>query len=701
MKKKINFLLWLFGFCLLWPAAAWAKEEEKPRAEIGVSGLGWLRNREMRVGLERLLGSERREHLSANAIEDAAFLLISALTERGYLRPKVKIAMERPDGSRETIDFDATLETPLPRTLIARAVTFHVERGVRYHIENVEFSGLTVIPEETAETFFRSTSALFATKGARVYSPDKLRGAAGNLEDQLRTDGYAEAVVEASAAESNHETGATDVQVKVREGQRTLIEEVRVEPKDGAGEGLPNLAKWKGKPWTVAARQDIGREVRHSAYQQGYADARVQVQAEPPRARAGDQWVPVVVTVALQPKVTVGQIRFEGNERTRESVLRRRVRLKEGDPLNPLELDRSRYRLARLGVFDSVDLQYEPPAGSVRDAVFVLDESGRYEVSLLAGYGSYEQLRGGVEVRQRNILGRGHDARLELIQSMKSSRGQYTYSVPELFGETVDGTARLFGLQRQERAFLRQEYGGSFLVTKSVSRLRADVRAGYTFQDLRSKESELTTRGEDAESLTVASVDLGITRDRRDNALRPRAGYRWFGELELASPRLGGEGDYQRFELGAAWHSAVARGRWFHAGVTHGVITTLGADDRNLPVNKRFFPGGDASIRGYGEGEAAPRGGDGRYLGAKTYVLVNVEFEQAIVGDWSGVLFLDALGQSATLSRYPVDEHLSSVGLGIRYQTVIGPIRLEYGYNLHRREQDPSGALHFAVGYPF
>lgn len=200
----------------------------------------------------------------------------------------------------------------------------------------------------------------------------------------------------------------------------------------------------------------------------------------------------------------------------------------------------------------------------------------------------------------------------------------------------------------------------------------------------------------------MASFDFGLTRDRRDNPLRPRRGTRWFANLEVARRDFGGQADYQRFESGIAYHTSWGDSRWIHAGLTHGFVTTLGApNDLGLPVNERFFPGGDSSIRGYQQGQAAPRGPDGRFLGAKSYMLFNLDLEQAVTPNWSAVVFLDALGTAATISRYPFDQELASAGVGVRYQTLIGPIRLEYGRNLNPRRQDPLGTLNFSIGYPF
>ena len=446
----------------------------------------------------------------------------------------------------------------------------------------------------------------------------------------------------------------------------------------------------------------MSARVRRSFYERGFPDVTVTFSARIDGERAGVKAVEVTATIAPGLHVTVGQVRFEGNVRTKESVLRRRVHAAAGGPLDPLEFERARYRLSRLGVFTAVDLRYEPPEGEVRDPVFLLKEGRRWDASLLVGYGSYEQARAGVELRQLNLFGLAHQTRLELVQSMKGSRGDYTYTVPELFGESIDGTAKLFGLQRQEESFLRQEFGATLALKRPLPWFNIDATVGYTFQSLRNRDNTLGTSGVDPAKINVASIDLGLTSDRRDNPLRPRRGYRWFAQVELASRALGGQPDYQRLVVGAAYHTAWGSSRWIHLGISHGVITTQGAsDDRLLPVNKRFYPGGESSIRGYQEGEAAPRGADGRFLGAKTFLLANLELEQALTTDWSVVVFIDALGTAARLANYPFDEKLYSAGVGLRYHTLIGPVRLEYGRNLNPRTGDPIGTLHFSVGLPF
>lgn len=700
-RPIVRRLLVLLGLALLAPAAVAAKKGGEPSVVIRVEGMGFLRDRELRAALERLLDASARPTLDANAMEDAAVILMSSLGEEGFQKPVIEIEATLADGAVERLVFDPTFAKPLPRSFAARAVKFNVKRGVRYHVEDVRFTGLTVIPEKQARGYFRSSATLVATAQTNAYSPGRVSRAGEALLDELNKRGYAEAEVRARPT-ADEATGKVSVAVEVREGARWQVASVRFQRDAGEATKLPAIEGWVGRPWSSTLQEDIREEIRQAYYRDGFPDVGVHVAAEPGAGAGGGKEANLIATIVPGPQVKVGEVRFVGNDRTRLGVLRRRVSLAPGEPLNVVEMERTRYRISRLGVFESVELRYEPDDGAVRNPVFALREGPGYETSLLMGYGSYEQLRVGVEHRQMNILGFAHQSRIELIQSMKSSSGEYMYTVPELFGESLDGTARLFGLQRREIAFLRQEFGVDLSLKRAVKAIHGAAIVSYTYQALRNPRNSLATQATDERQSNVASVTLGVNGDRRDNPLRPRHGYHWSAQIESADPRLGGQVTYQRFEFASGYHTGWGEGRWVHVGLAHGVVTTFGASgDKALPVLKRFYPGGDNSIRGYQRGEAAPRGADGRFIGAKTYLLGNLELEQALTPNWSLVVFGDALGMSPSLRGYPVDERLYSAGLGVRYQTLIGPLRLEYGRNLNPRPADPPGTWQFSIGYPF
>jgi outer membrane protein insertion porin family len=678
------------------PPERHAATERDP--DVAVRGAGWLKNRELRISLERLLPTEDGV-LDANAIEDASVIVLSALSEEGFREPQLEIEAILRNGTREWFAFDPTFSRPLPRPLAATRVNFHLSPGIRWYVNEVTITGLTVVSGERARAFFRSEQTLLATAAANAYTPGRVNRGESALLGELQQRGYIQAEVNAEVAEEDN--GAVNIAVRVTEGPRWEVSSVRYQNGEDEEVELPNPEDWAGQPLTPTLEQDLREAVRHAYYRSGYPDVGLHVESEPlttgpERVEAG-----VVVTIVPGPRVTIGEIRFAGNERTRESVLRRRVQLDAGDPLDPLSLERARYRLSRLGVFSGVDLHYEPDEGDQRDPVFVLEEAPRLELALLMGYGSYEQLRAGVEVRQTNLFRLAHQGRFKLVQSLKSSSADFTYGVPELFGELIDGSADLYALRREEVAFLREELGTSFTLRRPITRLNGEATARYSFEALRHRRSELARAPTDERQVNVASLAFSLTGDTRDNPLRPRSGYSWLARLEAADPSFGGEATYQRFEIAGGYHTRWGSGRWIHAGLSHGAITTFDGDDSTLPVNRRFYPGGDNSIRGYQSGEAAPRDAEGRFIGAKSFLLLNFEVEQALMPSWSLVAFVDALGTAAALRDYPFGRRLYSAGLGIRYQTLIGPIRLEYGRNIKRRPDDPSGTLHFSIGYPF
>lgn len=677
--------------------------ETAPHAEFHVAGLGWPDNRLAHDTLQVLLGGKARATFDANNIEDAALVLFSQQTDEGYLKAAITVDLKLPDGRTASYPLDARLEHPLPRPLEAVDVTLRVERGVRFVLQEVAFDGLRALPEPEARSFFVGESPLITSAADRLYSPGRLARSVANLETELKRHGYAEAQVETDQLQVDEATGATRVRVVVREGPLWQVTSLQLEVAGGADSPPDFTTSRIGVPWTNQWRQDTQAALRRWYYERGYPD--VQVRVNPVAAPAADGRRDVTVTAAIVsgPQVRIGQVRFKGNTHTREKVMRELVSSRPGDLLDPTKLDDGLSRLSRLGVFNQLALGYEPPDGELRDVIYDVKEGRRQEVNLLAGYGSYEQLRGGIEWRHYNLFGRAHSSDLQLVQSMKSSQGTYTYTVPELFGTTVDGTARIFGLRREELAFERQEYGASATLLWPLPAWGATLTTGYTYQNLDSSDNELATRNFDESDTKASSIDLGFVKDKRDSSLQPHRGYKVALRIEAASKALGGEVDYQQVIFSSSWHKNWGRSRWIHVGLSQGVVLTLGAPEGSQPpVNVLFYPGGDGSIRGYQNDEAAPRNPiTGEFVGAKTYTQFNFELEQAVTRKWTVVAFFDAVGTAVRLEDYPFSEKLYSAGLGLRYNTVIGPIRLEYGHNLNPRPLDPSGTLLFSIGYPF
>jgi len=702
-RPRVATTLLAIGLALACGPAEAAETKTNEPARVKVSGFGLLGNREMvRLLRNFQLDGKMPVVIDRTFVEDAALVLLGRAHDDGYLRARLAGKFTLTNGTGQSLAWTNALDAMLPREFAAREAHFRLEQGVRFYYRAIEFSGVTAFPQREAASYFVSGDTLLRLRGNRVFSPAALQSSLAALREAYARAGYQEAVIRTNDVSLDESTGAVTVQIAVQEGLPTVVRSVSVEVQDSDPSEAAHRTLKPGAPYSQLWQQGLAQTLKAEQYVRGFPDAAVQFSAVRRETNATSVQLDLSAKVTPGPLIRVGEVTTAGNRRTKTSILRNRIKVEPGELLNRVEAEKSRQRLARLGVFDSVRLRYEPVDDSTRNVVYELDEGKPISLSLLAGYGSYELLRGGLEFENRNLFGLAHDLRLRGVQSFKSSSGDLLYTVPEVFGANGNLFLQGSGLLRKEVTFTREEYGGSIGLQKRLSPIQTDFTLRYDYQFLDTSDlSSDTTNVVGAGKSEAAAFVLQLVRDRRGSPLLPRHGLKLFGVLEIASPSLGGSANYQRLLFGGSYHMDLGGGRLVHLGVMQGVTFIWGGTDDQLPFNKRFFPGGANSVRGYVEGEASPLDESGQQLGAETYTQVNIEFEQFLTKSWSVVTFLDTVGFAQYRSDYPWDQVLSSLGAGVRWRSLIGPVRLEYGYNLNRRSQDPVGTVHFSVGYPF
>jgi outer membrane protein insertion porin family len=678
----------------------------KPKpAQLKISGYGILGNRQLKRILTTLeLGGKKPEFFGPDFVEDAALILESRIKQDGYLKPKLSIRLRLADGRQQQVEADQLLENPLPRPLRLTRVEFKVHKGVLYYLESLQFEGLQTLSEKQARSYFEATDILFLPRRSRIYTPERLRRGISSLLDLLDQHGYQDAKAEASQVIADERTGAVRVRITVQQGRQYLVRSVQEEfLYEGATQPAQARTVYPDRPLSRLWQQDFILNLKTNQYHHGYPDATVAISTLASKPEDSRVQVDLLASVKSGPRVWIGAVDFKGEVKTSRGLLARRVRVKRGELLDRIQVEEGRARLAKLGIFDTVDLSYRPENEHLRDVLYEVKEGKTRSLSLLFGWGSYELLRGGVELDEKNIWGLAHTARLRAIQSFKATSGDFTYTIPELVGRDIDLFFNGTGLRREEPTFTRLEYGGGAGLHKYFQPAATDVSARYSYQILSALDFN-SVQGVSSAGLTnpaVGSIILDLKHDRLDNPLYPRRGYKVFTTVETGTQYLGGDANYERVEVLPSWHHPLGGGRYLSLAVSHGVNVSFGSPANNLPFNKRFFPGGDNSIRGYQESQASPRNAQGQIVGAETYVLGTVQVEQALTPKWSVIVFSDSLGFAESIAHYPFDTGLFSVGGGIWWRTLIGPVRLEYGYNLNPRPGDPVGTLLFSLGFPF
>src|SRR5437667_3082005 len=516
------------------------------RARLKISGFGLIGNRELKKTIHLMSAKKTPpEFYDANFVEDGALIIMSALNREGYLAPRITAALTLPNGQMRVFEWDKELETILPRPLEVKKVRFRVRRGVRYYYQDLAIKGLKSLAQSEARSLFVQTGFLVALKSTRSYTPSGLDRSISDLTGALARKGFEHPSIKVVDLKRNDSTGAVAVEIAVEEGLRTIVRWAATEVYAG-DESTPREV-WIARPQTPYSRlwlQDFVQRLRTNQYRKGFPDAAVEVSTLRRETNAPNILLDLRARVTTGPKIKLGQIQFEGNRRTRRSVLENRIKLRPGEKLDRIDVEHGRNRLARLGAFDSVRVRYESVDDTTRDVVYEVTESKALDFSLLFGYGSYELLRGGFELEHKNAFGLAHQARLRAIQSFKSTSADFLYTLPEVFREDVDVFFDASGLRREEISFVREEYGGGIGARRFFRPIDTDFSVRYNYQFLTALDNRATT-ATGVQRTRVGAIVLDLRHDRRDNPLLPTRGYDLVADVEVASASLGGEVDYQ------------------------------------------------------------------------------------------------------------------------------------------------------------
>lgn len=666
-------------------------------ASVSVGGAGLFGNAELRRALQLLDFDE--DELNSRKIDDGAFLMLNRLTQSGYLEASLSAKYTTADGAEGLAHWTSPFEAQIAADVVVEKLHYEIEKGPLYYYRNVAIEGLSSIDPQEALAYFIPDASLFTRKNDRSYSPSILQSQEKQLTAALLTLGRIEATVTASSTEIDPKTGAVDVTLTVDEGPLYKISKAEVHfiSEGNVEESQPIKADANYTRYWV---EDQARRLRNDSYHLGYPDTNVTSRIIKSNAQANTVAVQLRFEVRRGPKIVLSDVVHQDVTNTHRPLLNRKADLATGQALDITKTEEARRRLSQLGIFERIDLNYQEDGPGQRKAIFKYENSERIKAQLLAGYGSYEQLRAGTIARRQNLFGRAHSLSFSAIRSLKSTTGLLDYTVPELLGESIAGTFEINFLDREELYFDRTERGISLGLFTRLPKLNLDVGVDYALDRKRSSDPQFNTALR-LEDTNVGSVSFRSALSTLDNLLYPTAGYELNIALRYAAKALGGQTEFIRPEISSAYHRKLGS-RWlFHMGAKGGMVSSPGDNATEIPNGERFLVGGENSLRGYRRGEAGPVDSNGIPIGAEAFALVNLELEYPILNQLNLVIFADTARVWSSTGNLDAYEDLASLGIGFRYNTIVGPVRLEYGHNLDPRLLDPTGTLHLSIGFPF
>jgi len=678
--------------------------------DVSVEGTGWLQDLSLENILQRSLELDQHESWDPNMIEDGFFFLKEQMRKSGHLEPTIDVLLLDEEGEQlASYTWNENLQLTDERNVPeAGRAKFQIEPGKLFYFENVAFQGSDVIDPEKAKLYFHPAQGLISSKGDRPYNESILGSGVRNLQAELQNMGYQDAQASVDTVDIDQKTGGVRVDISVEEGPRYWLRDVHdalaEDVSDDYARKLLRDDQQVEEPYSQSKARDYATRLRNIFYQNGYPG--VEIGLEPTYGDANEEKVDVELDLVVTPgpRTRLAAVELEGFNDTKAEFVRENITVEEGQWLNRLALESSRDRLARLGVFNRMRYRLEPveteDGSAAQKAVFMAEEVKQQKFSLLLGWGSYEMLRIGFVYQYRNLWGRAHSTTFQALQTFKSSAARWQYAIPETRAFAYNSQFSLYGITREEVSFDREEYGAEAGLYRDLESWDSRYSVVYRLEQLRSRDIDGNEIPGDPDQIS-ASIAFEWATDQRNSLLSPDSGIRWTFRSEFADPVWGAQERYQLWGGTISWQANVTNSWKLRVGLRHEALTAWFGEQDSTPFNQRMFTGGENSIRGYPEGEAAPRNAEGTYIGSETMTLLSTEVQRRFYKNIYMVFFADQLLQSEDINHWPGNQYLASAGAGLRMMTPLGPLRFEYGHNLTKRDGDPDGTFHFSIGYPF
>lgn len=672
--------------------------------EVVVEGASSFDRDALLLAQEDELEDLRRQGSTKAGIDDLAFGIERYYRARGF--PDVHVQYEF-----EELE---SIEGSKPRPRHRARLT--IEEGVRVQVDSIRIQGAQKLSQTILRGRYGSPESTAEDGEARYFVPGDVDRWRSSVERLYLDRGYLGVVVDPPVVEFLDGGAKVRVSLSLEEGDLFRIAGVQWNPDSTHGDWKERdpetwlqerFVAWRLERFGSTPVVDTVREsfalrafLIDALAQEGHAEAEVAVIRVDPTSPE----VVYGVTVQAGPEIEIAAIRIEGLQRTQPSVVQARLEFAEGE-LYDAEAVRDSFRsLYGSGLFESVELELEPGDSAQRTLVVRLVERPSREYFVEPGYGSYEGPRVGFGALNRNLFGTGRSLRGEGTLGFRFQRLTLGLSDPHFFSNDLIATSSVFALQREEPSFDIREFGANIGVSRAFTKeLQGSLGYQLRFTDVFDIDVTGPSVSGIQNDFDIASVSAAATWDRRDSPLVATSGSRHRATLEFADDALGSELDFLRVNLVNSWYRTLGEDRdtVLALGLRAGAIQGLG-NTRTIPLQERFFNGGENTVRSFKEDALGPKDSGGEALGGEAYSAFSIELRERLSGNLWGAAFVDA-GHLAQDARdfFRFEDLRSGVGLGVRYNLPIGPLRIDLAANPDARSDEDDLVLHIAVGMAF
>ena len=659
--------------------------------EIEISGAERIKPRRLRKEIKLKLN----QAVDEKQLEEARQKIIEVYQGRGFTDVSVQFRVDPIDEKRGT----------------ARVV-YTVNEGVKGAVRQVHFEGNTHFSEKVLRKQMKTrgkTLVYFLDKSGR-FDEVQLEQDLDKVREFYQNHGYIDVEVK-NVRRERTEKGPMIITIVIAEGPQYHVRKLTVTGYQHARvDRILALLKMKeGSVYSPKQLRDDAKAVADAYGSGGYVDLVILPEGAP----AGPALIDVTYKIEEGDRSFVNRINIEGNTRTKDKVIRREVLVAPGDVFNTVRVDVTKKRLENLGYFAKVETYpEETDIPGRKDLNILLQEKRTGSLSFGGGFSTVDKLVGFVELTQGNFdlfnwpsfTGGGQKFRLRIQYGTQRKDFILTLTEPYFLDRRLSLTGQLFYTEANylSAVYDQRNYGLTVEARKPINSY-IYTTLGYTLQDVdifdvagSASEAIQSQKGSFVESKIFSSV----VYDSRDNSLLTHRGQRVTLSPFISGGFLGGDTQVYGFDLEGSQYFHF---RWDLILLINGEIATVSnwGNGTQVPIFERLFLGGSNNLRGFPFREVGPQDQNGEPIGGNSMARTTVELTFPIIEKARGAIFYDTGFVNSDSWSFGFNHIASDIGIGLRLDLPIGPLRLDYGYPIQRDGYNGGGHFNFNVGYQF
>ncbi|MCM8813866.1 MAG: outer membrane protein assembly factor BamA [Candidatus Omnitrophica bacterium] len=590
------------------------------------------------------------------------------------------------------------------------AVAVVIDEGLRQRIRFIAFRGNVSIERARLLKVVQTKKKIFFQSG--FLKKDVLDEDVERLVVFYRGEGFLDVRARTEVSELPGKRGRLTITFFIDEGNRYHVGEILVTGnKIFSVERIRSTIKLvSGKVFSEQKMREDINSLQSAYFDEGYISAQVKVDTA---LNAETNNVDVTYDLTEGGIGYVDKVRIKGNDRTKDAVLRREIRLTPGERYNGKKLRRSRERLYNLGYFEEVTFNTAKEPTTLPDKYdldLFVKETKTGEFSFGIGYSSVDKLIGFVDLTQRNFdlfnppTFTGGGQRLNIHMEAGSEKQDYELGLvePWFLGYPLSLGSSVYNRTREWESYTERRVGGKVFFGKEIGeywRNRVTFKQeGVRITDL-SADVGSQIRAEEGKNI-LNTLEEQIIHDSRDNVYNPTTGWYNLVIVEYAGGFLDGDKEFIKYFTQNSRFIPLSEKAVLEFRGRAGLVEPYG-DSERVPIYERFYVGGAYTIRGYKERDIGPKDEKGDPIGGRVLLVGNAEYSYLLGENLKWAFFYDIgnVWDSISALQDEGEKFKAGVGTGMRVKTPLGPIRLDYGYALNSRPGQSRSRFHFTMSH--